>query len=165
MCAIHGSLTIIMSILNEARFSLESKKSDPVQGVASCAYFCFFDYVVGSGFDHVGTPFTWIHSARQRFYFNDKGLLQRLDYATDVAGGVASHYCFDHVTFIQFAFLAFLLVKPSSPCLFVRQDSGPDSPEKILSTRVAPFSTRACIGCRRCRWLVHRRRARRSICV
>ena len=30
------------------------------------------------------------HSARQTFYFNDKGLLQRLDYATDVAGGVAS---------------------------------------------------------------------------
>ncbi|MCU1335020.1 MAG: hypothetical protein JWO19_601 [Bryobacterales bacterium] len=27
------------------------------------------------------------HSARQTFYFNDKGLLQRLDYATDVAGG------------------------------------------------------------------------------
>jgi hypothetical protein len=39
------------------------------------------------------------HSARQTFYFNDKGLLQRLDYATDVAGGVAAHYCFDHVTF------------------------------------------------------------------
>jgi hypothetical protein len=39
------------------------------------------------------------HSAQQTFYFNDKGLLQRHDYATDVAGGVASHYCFDHVTF------------------------------------------------------------------
>jgi hypothetical protein len=39
------------------------------------------------------------HSAHQTFYFNDKGLLQRHDYATDVAGGVASHYCFDHVTF------------------------------------------------------------------
>src|ERR1700681_1073536 len=37
------------------------------------------------------------HSARQTFYFNDEGLLQRLDYATDVAGGVAAHYCFDHV--------------------------------------------------------------------
>ena len=24
---------------------------------------------------------------------------ERHDYATDVAGGVASHYCFDHVTF------------------------------------------------------------------
>jgi hypothetical protein len=49
MCAIRGSLTIITSIPNEARFSLESKKSDLVQGVASCAYFCFFNYVVGSG--------------------------------------------------------------------------------------------------------------------
>src|SRR6202161_4576956 len=45
------------------------------------------------------TPGIPTHSARQTFYFNDEGLLQRLDYATDVAGGVASNYCFDHVTF------------------------------------------------------------------
>jgi hypothetical protein len=32
MCALRGSLTIVTSIPNEARFSLESKKSDPVQG-------------------------------------------------------------------------------------------------------------------------------------
>ena len=44
----------------------------------------------------IGIP---THALRQTFYFNDEGLLQRLDYATDVAGGVASHYCFDHVTF------------------------------------------------------------------
>jgi hypothetical protein len=39
------------------------------------------------------------HCAEQMFFFNEKGLLQRLDYVTDVAGGVASHYCFDHTSF------------------------------------------------------------------
>jgi hypothetical protein len=39
------------------------------------------------------------HSAEQTFYFNDRGLLQRLDYVTDVAGGVAAHYCYDHTAF------------------------------------------------------------------
>jgi hypothetical protein len=39
------------------------------------------------------------HCSEQVFYFNDGGLLQRLDYITEVAGGVASHYCFDHATF------------------------------------------------------------------
>jgi hypothetical protein len=37
------------------------------------------------------------HSEIQTYYFNDKGLLQRLDYETDVAGGVAAHYCYDHL--------------------------------------------------------------------
>ena len=32
----------------------------------------------------------------QTFFFNEKGLLQRLDY---VAVGPAAHYCFDHATF------------------------------------------------------------------
>ena len=39
------------------------------------------------------------HCREQVFYFNPKGLLQRVDYVTDVAGGVASHYCFDHVDY------------------------------------------------------------------
>jgi hypothetical protein len=39
------------------------------------------------------------HCSEQVFYFSDGGLLQRLDYITEVAGGVASHYCFDHATF------------------------------------------------------------------
>jgi hypothetical protein len=39
------------------------------------------------------------HCRTQVFYFSDDGLLRRHDYATDVAGGVASHYCFDHVDF------------------------------------------------------------------
>ena len=36
------------------------------------------------------------HSEEQTFYFNDKGLLQRLDYT---AVAPASHYCFDHANF------------------------------------------------------------------
>ena len=36
------------------------------------------------------------HNKEQTFFFNDQGLLQRLDY---VAVGPASHYCYDHTTF------------------------------------------------------------------
>jgi hypothetical protein len=60
------------------------------------------------------------HSARQTFYFNDEGLLQRLDYATDVAGGVAAHYCFDHVTFDGIVVPTFRRVvkrKPEGPII------------------------------------------------
>jgi hypothetical protein len=39
------------------------------------------------------------HSREQTFYFNEQGLLQRLDYVTDIAGGVAAHYTSDHVWF------------------------------------------------------------------
>ena len=48
------------------------------------------------------------HNAEQVFYFNDKGLLQRLDYVTEVAGGgIASHYCFDHASFSGLVFPTF----------------------------------------------------------
>lgn len=40
------------------------------------------------------------HTKVQRFYFDSKNfLLRREDYETDVAGGVASHYCFDYQDF------------------------------------------------------------------
>lgn len=39
------------------------------------------------------------HCREQTYYFNEMGLLQRVDYVTDVAGGVGSHYCFDHVDY------------------------------------------------------------------
>lgn len=39
------------------------------------------------------------HCAEQVFYFDEAGLLQRIDYVTDVAGGVAAHYCHDHTWF------------------------------------------------------------------
>lgn len=35
------------------------------------------------------------HTKEQKFYFGSDMLLRRLDYKTDVAGGVAAHYCFD----------------------------------------------------------------------
>lgn len=40
------------------------------------------------------------HTKIQRFYFDSKDfLLRKIDYETDVAGGVASHYCFDYKSF------------------------------------------------------------------
>jgi len=39
------------------------------------------------------------HCAEQLLYFSQSGLLQRVDYVTDIAGGIASHYCYDHQVF------------------------------------------------------------------
>jgi hypothetical protein len=39
------------------------------------------------------------HCPVQKLYFDTSGVLKRLDYQTDIAGGVASHYCFDPKTF------------------------------------------------------------------
>ncbi|MCB8877843.1 hypothetical protein [Acidisoma silvae] len=39
------------------------------------------------------------HCPEQIFYFDNRGLLQRIDYVTEVAGGVATHYCYDHTNF------------------------------------------------------------------
>jgi hypothetical protein len=36
------------------------------------------------------------HTARQKYYFDTTELLKRLDYVTDVLGGVVTHYTFDH---------------------------------------------------------------------
>jgi len=49
----------------------------------------------------------------QTFFFNEKGLLQRLDY---VAVGPAAHYCFDHATFggLVFPTLRRVVSRPSS---------------------------------------------------
>jgi hypothetical protein len=44
------------------------------------------------------------HCEIQRFYFNEKGLLQRHDYFTDVGRGSAAHYVFDHADFDGFIF-------------------------------------------------------------
>lgn len=35
------------------------------------------------------------HCELQKFYFDSAGMLKRVDYVTDVAGGVAAHYCYD----------------------------------------------------------------------
>jgi hypothetical protein len=49
----------------------------------------------------------------QTFFFNEKGLLQRLDY---VAVGPAAHYCFDHATFggLVFPTLRRVVSRPTS---------------------------------------------------
>jgi hypothetical protein len=39
------------------------------------------------------------HCKKQVFFFNDKGVLQRLDYTADVVGVPGAHYCFDHQNF------------------------------------------------------------------
>lgn len=44
-------------------------------------------------------PQVHAHTAVQRFYFDDEGMLKRLDYTTDVLGGVAAHYCYDPKAF------------------------------------------------------------------
>jgi hypothetical protein len=44
------------------------------------------------------------HCAVQQFYFNEKGLLQRHDYFTEIGRGTAAHYVFDHMTFDGFVF-------------------------------------------------------------
>jgi hypothetical protein len=38
------------------------------------------------------------HTKVQKLYFDDRFMLKRLDYITDVLGGVAAHYCYDPVT-------------------------------------------------------------------
>jgi hypothetical protein len=40
------------------------------------------------------------HTKIQRFYFDSKSfMLRRIDYKTDILGGVGSHYCFDYKTY------------------------------------------------------------------
>jgi hypothetical protein len=42
--------------------------------------------------------------------FNEKGLLQRLDYVAEIAGAVGAHYCFDHTSFSGLVFPTLLRV-------------------------------------------------------
>lgn len=55
------------------------------------------------------------HCAEQIFYFNEKGLLMRVDYVTEVAGGVAAHYCYDHTAFGGIVFPTLRRVVPRVP--------------------------------------------------
>ena len=68
------------------------------------------------------------HCREQIFFFNQKGLLQRVDYAPDVvAASPASHYCFDHETFSG-------LVFPTLRRVVQRTSAGPElsGPTAIL---------------------------------
>lgn len=44
-------------------------------------------------------PHVPAHTPVQKLYFDKDGMLKRLDYVTDVLGGVGAHYCFDPKTF------------------------------------------------------------------
>jgi len=39
------------------------------------------------------------HSKVHKYYFDDRFMLQRIDYTADVLKGTAVHYCFDHKEF------------------------------------------------------------------
>jgi hypothetical protein len=64
------------------------------------------------------------HTKVQQLYFGDDLMLRRLDYVTDVLGGVATHYCFDHVTIEGLVFPTLRRIvrrTPAAPsCLGVR---------------------------------------------
>jgi hypothetical protein len=101
--------------------------------------YAFWNYLTtpflfaGAGFEteelapHVENGQTWralkvayppgihTHCREQTFYFNGRGLLQRVDYVTDVAGGVASHYCFDHVDYDGIVIPTLRRVVPRAP--------------------------------------------------
>ena len=57
------------------------------------------------------------HSARQTFYFDDRGLLRRHDYVAEVVGGWAhgGHYCADHVEAGGLLFPTRRWVRPIGP--------------------------------------------------
>jgi len=54
------------------------------------------------------------HSRDQTFYFDERGLLRRLDYTADVFGPLArgTHLCEDHQTFNGFVFPTHRVVYP-----------------------------------------------------
>jgi hypothetical protein len=39
------------------------------------------------------------HCSEQTFYFSQDGFLRRIDYVTDILGGMAAHYCYDYSDF------------------------------------------------------------------
>jgi hypothetical protein len=55
----------------------------------------------------------------QKLYFGDDFMLRRLDYTTDVLGGVAAHYCYDPKTFDG-------LVVPTLRRVVTRTPEGPN---------------------------------------
>jgi hypothetical protein len=58
------------------------------------------------------------HCDTQQFYFNSDGILKRIDYTTDVLGGVASHYLYDPKKFAG-------LIVPTRRRVVQRTPAGP----------------------------------------
>jgi hypothetical protein len=58
------------------------------------------------------------HCDTQQFYFNSDGILKRIDYTTDVLGGVASHYLYDPKNFAG-------LIVPTRRRVVQRTPAGP----------------------------------------
>ena len=58
------------------------------------------------------------HCDTQQFYFNSDGTLKRIDYTTDVLGGVASHYLYDPKNFAG-------LIVPTRRRVVQRTPAGP----------------------------------------
>jgi hypothetical protein len=58
------------------------------------------------------------HCDTQQFYFNSGGILKRIDYTTDVLGGVASHYLYDPKNFAG-------LIVPTRRRVVQRTPAGP----------------------------------------
>jgi hypothetical protein len=58
------------------------------------------------------------HCDTQLFYFNSDGILKRIDYTTDVLGGVASHYLYDPKNFAS-------LIVPTRRRVVQRTPAGP----------------------------------------
>jgi hypothetical protein len=58
------------------------------------------------------------HTQEQKFYFGPDLMLRRIDYVTDVVGGVAAHYCFDHRKYDGITF-------PTLRRVVSRRDDGP----------------------------------------
>jgi hypothetical protein len=56
---------------------------------------------------------------------DEKGLLQRVDYVTDVLAGIAAHYCYDHISFGGIVF-------PTLRRVVTRKES-----QSLLSNRTA----------------------------
>lgn len=66
------------------------------------------------------------HSAEQVLYFDDEGLLRRLDYTAEVVSAIpVAHYCYDHQDFSG-------LVVPTRRRVLRRRDDGTAAPEPVF---------------------------------
>jgi hypothetical protein len=73
------------------------------------------------------------HCTEQVFYFDESGLLRRLDYYPDVVAGRgvgAAHYCYDHEDFSG-------LIVPTRRRVYIRQEDGTASDQVVVEADIA----------------------------